>query len=146
MAKSGSNSDDEVLLNAVRWATAISVRAANELGELSPVQLRALTALREAPRANLNDLASAMGVTVSSTSRLVDRLVDAGLVDRSPSPTTRREISLSLTPVGRRRLQRYDQLRLASARAHLEAVPTADRESVVAALHRLVGGVAESRE
>lgn len=146
MAKSSLSPDDEVLLSTVRWATAISVRAADELGELSPVQLRALTALHESPRGNLNELASAMGVTVSTTSRLVDRLVDAGLVTRSPSPTTRREISLSLTTTGRRRLQRYDALRVAGARVYLDGVSTVERESVVTALHQLVGGPAAAAD
>src|SRR3954452_21323566 len=101
---------DELLLTAVRWAMAISVRAADELGDLSPVQLRALTVLQENSGVNLNDLAQVMGVTVSTTSRLVARLVAAGLVDRKPSPQTRREIRLTLTPAGRGRVQRYDPL------------------------------------
>jgi DNA-binding MarR family transcriptional regulator len=132
---------DEVLLAGIRRAMAISVRAADEVGDLSPVQLRALTVLQETPRANLNDLASAMGVTVSTTSRLVDRLVAAGLVDRKPSAQTRREITLTLTRTGRNRLQRYDRLRLAEIRACLDAVPPADRDSVVTALHQLIAGV-----
>jgi DNA-binding MarR family transcriptional regulator len=131
---------DEVLLAGIRRAMAISVRAADEMGDLSPVQLRALTVLQETPRANLNDLASAMGVTVSTTSRLVDRLVAAGLVDRKPSAQTRREITLTLTRTGRNRLQRYDRLRLAEVRACLDAVPPADRDSVVTALHQLIAG------
>jgi DNA-binding MarR family transcriptional regulator len=130
---------DEVLLSAVRWAMAISVRAADELGDLSAVQLRALTILQGNARGNLNGLAAAMGVTVSTASRLVDRLVAAGLVDRRPSPQTRREISLSLTPAGRGRLQRYDRLRIVEARARLEAVPRDRRDSVLAALEQLVG-------
>ena len=130
---------DEVLLAAVRWAMAISVRAADQLGDLSAVQLRALTVLQDNARGNLNDLAAAMGVTVSTASRLVDRLVAAGLVDRRPSPQTRREISLSLTPAGRGRLQRYDRLRIAEARACLEAVPPDLRDPVVAALAQLIG-------
>jgi DNA-binding MarR family transcriptional regulator len=140
---------DEVLLTAVRWAMAISVRAADELGDLSAVQLRALTILQDNARGNLNGLAAAMGVTVSTASRLVDRLVAAGLVDRRPSPQTRREISLSLTPAGRGRLQRYDRLRIAEARARLEAVPPDRRDAVLAALEQLVGegaGLAPSQE
>jgi DNA-binding MarR family transcriptional regulator len=128
---------DDVLLNAVRWAMAISVRAADELGDTSPVQLRALTVLQQSPGGNLNDLATAMGVTVSTASRLVDRLVAAGLVDRKPSEQTRREIILTLTRTGHGRLQRYDRLRLAEARVCLEAVPPAARDSVVAALQLL---------
>src|SRR3954469_12205706 len=126
----------------MRLAMAISVRAADQLGDLSAVQLRALTVLQQIPRANLNDLASAMGGPWSTTSRLVDRLVAAGLVDRKPSPQPRREISLALTPAGRGRLQRYDRLRLAEARACLETVPPGERDSVVAALQQLVPGAA----
>jgi len=103
------------------------------------VQLRALTVLQANAGANLNGLAAAMGVTVSTASRLVDRLVTAGLVDRRPSPQTRRELRLTLTPAGRGRLQRYDRLRLAEARACLEAVPPAERGGVVRALERLMG-------
>jgi DNA-binding MarR family transcriptional regulator len=133
---------DEVLLDLMRLAVGISVRAADHVGDLSPVQLRALTVLQQNAGANLNDLAQAMGVTVSTTSRLVDRLVAAGLVNRTPSPQTRREISLGLTPAGRGRLQRYDRLRLAGARACLEGVPPGDRDGVVAALQRFLGGAA----
>jgi DNA-binding MarR family transcriptional regulator len=136
---------DEVLLTVVRWAMEISVRAADAIGDISPVQLRALTVLQERPGTNLNDLAQAMGVTVSTTSRLVDRLVAGGLVDRRPSPRTRRQISLALTRAGRGRLQRYDRLRLAEARARLEAVPPDDRDPVIAALRRLVGDPAPAR-
>jgi DNA-binding MarR family transcriptional regulator len=133
---------DEALITALRWAMAISVRAADQIGDISAVQLRALTVLQETPGTNLNDLAQAMGVTVSTTSRLVDRLVAAGLVDRKPSPQTRREISLVLTPAGRGRLQRYDRLRLAEARARLEAVPPDERDAVISALQQLIRGAA----
>src|SRR4051794_41697873 len=128
---------DEVLLAGLRRAMAISVRAADEMGDLSPVQLRALTVLQETPRANLNDLAQAMGVTVSTTSRLVDRLVAAGLVNRTPSPQTRRGISLGLTPAGRGGLQRYDPLPPAGARACFEGVSPGGPGGVVAALQRV---------
>jgi DNA-binding MarR family transcriptional regulator len=131
---------DEVLLSAIRAAMAVSVRAADELGDVSTVQLRALTVLRENPGANLLQLAQAMGVTVSTTSRLVDRLVAAGFVDRRPSAQTRREISLTLTRTGRARLKRYDDLRLAEVRPCLERLPAGQREAVVEALRSLVGG------
>ena len=79
-----------------------------------------------------------MGVTVSTTSRLVDRLVAAGLVDRKPSAQTRREITLTLTRSGRGKLSRYDRHRLADARACLDAVPPVERDSVVTALRQLL--------
>src|SRR4051794_41193555 len=88
-----------------------SVRASGELGGLSPVQLRALTALRRLAEANLAQLAEEMGVTVSTTSRLVDRLVSADWVHRASSPHNRREIRLTLTESGKRLLRRYDKRR-----------------------------------
>src|SRR4051794_41488815 len=88
-----------------------SVRASGELGGLSPVQLRALTALRRLAAANLAQLAEEMGVTVSTTSRLVDRLVSADWVHRTSSPHNRREIRLTLTESGKRLLRRDDKRR-----------------------------------
>src|SRR4051794_41693500 len=88
-----------------------SVRASGELGGLSPVQLRALTALRRLAEANLAQLAEEMGVTVSTTSRLVDRLVSADWVHRTSSPPNRREIRLTLTESGKRLLRRYGKRR-----------------------------------
>lgn len=133
--------DDDVLLDALRMAVGISVRAADELDDLSPVQLRALTVLRENPRANLARLAQAMGVTVSTASRLVDRLIAGGLATRKPSDRTRREVTLGLTRTGRTALQRYDRLRLDSLRACLAHVPPGIAEDLLAALHELVAAL-----
>lgn len=130
---------DEVLLEMLRMAVSVSVRAADEIGDLSPVQLRALTVLSQQEGANLVQLADGMGVTVSTASRLVDRLVAAGLADRRPSPFTRREISLSLSPDGRSLLERYDAIRLEELRARLELLDDAQREDVLRGLSVLVG-------
>jgi DNA-binding MarR family transcriptional regulator len=67
---------------------------------LSASQLRALLAVEESPGVNLRRLAGRMNMILSSASRLCDRLVAAGLIDREPSRTDRREIALSLTRAG----------------------------------------------
>ncbi|SFE83431.1 MarR family winged helix-turn-helix transcriptional regulator [Blastococcus tunisiensis] len=130
---------DRTLLGAVRLAMAVSVRAADAVGDVSAVQLRALAVLRGGPGANLGRLAEGLGITMSTSSRLVDRLVAGGLVERRPSPQTRREISLFLTQVGRTTLERYDRLRLEQVHECLHRVPDVEREGVVAALAVLVG-------
>jgi DNA-binding MarR family transcriptional regulator len=114
-----------------------SLRAADQLDEVSVIQLRALTVLRAAPDANLAQLAEGMGVTVSTTSRLVDRLVAADLVDRRPAPRTRREIALRLTARGEQTLDRYDDLRLADLRRRIELLPEAERAAAVIGLRAL---------
>jgi DNA-binding MarR family transcriptional regulator len=137
-----SERDGQVLLAAARLMVGISVRAADQIGEASLVQLRALTVLSELQVANLMQLADNMGVTVSTTSRLVDRLVAADLVDRRPSEQTRREISITLTDVGRRVLQRYDDLRVEELDARLDQLPAERREAVLDSLSALLGTAA----
>ena len=125
---------DEQLLEAARGILRISLYAADRIGDVSVVQLRALTVLHRYGQANLGELADEMGVTVSTTSRLVDRLVTAGLVDRRIAEHTRREISLRLTRQGQATLRRYDNLRLASLYECLEAMPEDQRAAASAGL------------
>jgi DNA-binding MarR family transcriptional regulator len=129
--------DDELLLALARTVVGISTRAADQLGGVSVVQLRALTVLLRLGTANLGRLAEEMGVALSTASRLVDRLVRAGLVDRRPSPRTRREIELAISPDGRATLDRYDDLRLVRLRECLEQV--ADRGAALAAFDAFAG-------
>ncbi|MGY1697712.1 MULTISPECIES: MarR family winged helix-turn-helix transcriptional regulator [unclassified Geodermatophilus] len=125
---------DEVLLDLARGVVGVSTRAASELGPVSVVQLRALTVLRHCPDASLAELARGVGGGVSTTSRLVDRLVVAGLVDRRPSPASRRAVSLRLSPAGEELLDRYDALRLTELRAALAALGGGRRDDVLAVL------------
>jgi DNA-binding MarR family transcriptional regulator len=87
--------------------------------------------------ANLVQLAEEMGVTMSTTSRLVDRLVTADWVHRQPAEHDRREVSLTLTDQGADLLTRYDDGRVARLRESVERVPPGRRDDVVAALTEL---------
>ena len=58
----------------------------------------------------MSALASRLGVTLSTVSGLVDRLVDGGLVDRHDDPADRRQVVLALTPQGARQLERFRDL------------------------------------
>lgn len=134
----GRTSEDEVLLAAARMVVGVSARAADQIGEVSLVQLRALTVLSELADVNLMQLADAMGVTVSTSSRLVDRLVAAGLVDRRPSEVTRREISISLTRGGRNILRRYDEMRVRDLRERFDQLGQRQRTAALEALQGLL--------
>jgi DNA-binding MarR family transcriptional regulator len=67
---------------------------------VSPTQLRALTAVGRYGELNLSQLAEALGALPSSASRLCDRLEAAGLLNRDTGRTSRRVVSLRLTPEG----------------------------------------------
>ncbi|WP_336028843.1 MarR family winged helix-turn-helix transcriptional regulator [Geodermatophilus sp. FMUSA9-8] len=136
--------DDNAVLVALRLAMGISIQAADEIGDLSTVQLRAVTVLSERPGANLGELAQGMAVSPSVTSRLVDRLVAAGFAERRPSASSGREISLWLTPAGERILRRYDDLRLRKVHERLRELPPERAAEVVAALQSLIAAVGGS--
>jgi DNA-binding MarR family transcriptional regulator len=125
---------DDALLALARGMIGLSTRAADQLGQVSVVQLRALTMLRGLQPASLVQLAEGIGVTPSTTSRLVDRLVAARLVDRRPSPESRRQIELRLSPDGEATLDRYDALRVTTMSEALEQIPDDRRGAVVDAL------------
>jgi DNA-binding MarR family transcriptional regulator len=140
MAGGGVTVDDEddVLLSALRLAMGISVHAADEVdSDVSAVQLRALTVLSGMPGSKLGRLAESMDVALSTASRLVERLVSAGLVDRRTSQVNRREVTLQLTEHGSRTLSRYDALRLEGIRRVLDQLPADERDVVLAGLRSL---------
>lgn len=64
-----------------------------------------------------SELAAAVGIEGSSLVRLLDTLVEQGLVERQPHASDRRIKQLNLTPAG--------QTTVASIRTHIEAVEDA---------------------
>jgi len=73
-------------------------------GELSVAQLRVLLRVRRRPGIGLSAVADHVGISMPAASALVDRLVRAGLVERSADPDERRRIQLRLTPAGTERV------------------------------------------
>lgn len=57
-----------------------------------------------------SDVAAATDRHVSSVSRVIDQLVDAGLLDRSPHPDDRRQVLLTLTAAGASTVARFESL------------------------------------
>lgn len=74
----------------------------------------------------LNEVASAIGLHVSGTSRLVEGMVGEGLVHRHPDPEDRRAVVLRLTSQG---AQLHDQARHLMGRILDHAIARMPRES-----------------
>lgn len=99
---------------AARGLLTLSTRASLDLpGSVSLTQLRALAAAEEAGPCTLGVLAEALSISTSSASRLVDRLIATGALDRRQSDTNRREVTLQVTAAGRRLLRRHEASRRA---------------------------------
>ncbi|MFJ4923781.1 MarR family winged helix-turn-helix transcriptional regulator [Streptomyces sp. NPDC088725] len=80
-------------------------------GPVSPSQLRALLVIESHEGANLRTLGEVLGSRPSSLSRLCDRMEAMGLVHRSPSPTSRREVELRLSRRGHQVLDEHRAFR-----------------------------------
>jgi DNA-binding MarR family transcriptional regulator len=104
---------DEVEV-ASRALLTLSTRAGLDLpGTVNLTQLRALAAVEQAGPCTLRMLAEELQISMSSASRLVDRVAADGLLNRRQSEVSRRELALQVTPRGRRLLRRYEAARRA---------------------------------
>lgn len=69
----------------------------------------------------VTDVATELGTSISSASRVVQRLVADGLVRRAVSPTDRRATSLEVTDAGRAAFRAFCEADLCRIRKHLAA-------------------------
>jgi DNA-binding MarR family transcriptional regulator len=118
----------DALLTASRLLMAISARSVGQVDEtITIAQFRTLVILSNRGPVNLATLAGLLGVQPSATGRMVDRLVAAGLIDRLPHPTSRRELLAALTTRGR-------DVRRAEIAAIVAKMPPPERHGLVRAL------------
>src|ERR1044071_730399 len=90
--------------------------------------------LREQEGLSQVDLAEVLELQPISLVRLLDRLVEHGLVERRRGPRDRRANRLFLTPAGRQLANDLDSLRDAIATDVLQGVPAATIEASLKAL------------
>lgn len=68
--------------------------------QLSMTQIFALDIIRQNPKLSLRELAKKVNLSPSTTSEVVEKMVQAGLVEREQSEKNRRRIELSLSNKG----------------------------------------------
>jgi DNA-binding MarR family transcriptional regulator len=105
---------------------------------LTAAQAEALTVIAEAGPLSLRELGGLLIAEAGHPSRLVDRLVAAGLVQRRAAGDDRRRVELSLTPEGRRLEKRVRAAREQMLEAGRQLAGDRDMEPVLEALRDLV--------
>lgn len=89
-------------LVASRALVGVAARSLSALEtDVTLPQYRALVLLSARGEQNVSALADALEIHPSSATRLCDRLLTKGLIDRATSIENRREVSLTLSPDGR---------------------------------------------
>jgi DNA-binding MarR family transcriptional regulator len=98
-------STDAVLV-ASRALVGIAARSLATVEDtVTLVQYRVLVVLASRGEMNVGTLASALGLHQSTATRLCDRLVGKGLIERSHPAESRREVFVALTAAGRSLVQ-----------------------------------------
>ena len=107
---------------------------------VSVPQFRVLAFLSRRPGAPLSGVAEHLGVTRSTASAIVDRLVRRKLVNRAVHPEERRSVVLTLTPAGAQHLQQARDAASARMAKVLAGLSAADLLQVTKGL-TLLGSV-----
>src|SRR4051812_28835803 len=95
------NRDVTLLMDLSRALVAVAVRSLGAIdGEVPLPQFRALAVLHRTGPCNASDLADAVGLHVSTITRICDRLVGSGLITREIQTGNRREVQLAITAAG----------------------------------------------
>lgn len=92
---------------------------------------------------HMSDLVARLGVSLSTVSGLVDKVVDQGLATRSEDPADRRQVVVGLTPAGRQFIDRFRELNARQMRELLAILEDTDLAQVRAGLAALARAAAQ---
>jgi DNA-binding MarR family transcriptional regulator len=134
----------EALLAASRSLLAVSVRSVVSTTDITVAQYRMLVVLSE-NHCNLKALATELDVAASTAMRMVDRLEEAGYVQRQVRPENRRETILLLTEEGREVVLKVTTRRRRDLRRLVEKIPAGERAPLIGAM-QLFDGAAQLME
>jgi DNA-binding MarR family transcriptional regulator len=87
------------------------LRQTRPVGELTLAQISALQSLDSAGALTPRELADTERVAAPTMTRIVSRLEERGLVQRTPHPTDGRQVILAASPSGRALLAGYQRAR-----------------------------------
>ena len=86
---------------------------------------------------SMGALAQQVALTTGGITRLVDRMITAGLVERAPCPTDRRVLFATLTPAGQAKLDEASTVHAANLRQAFADFTQRDLETLDDLLDRL---------
>jgi DNA-binding MarR family transcriptional regulator len=104
---------------------------------VSKPMYRIMTVLRERQPASIGALAEAALTKRSSVSRIVDRMLEQGLVDTQPNPEDNRITEVSLTPAGRETLGKLTPIVGRQVMRAMQGISEADIAHLLRTLHKI---------
>lgn len=98
------------------------LRSGDYSAEVTVTQLSTLAVIRDHGELSLKELAEAMQVSAPSASTMVDKLVEMNALNREHSKVDRREVRVSLSPLGAKAVEELEEIMLESLTELLEGI------------------------
>lgn len=131
----GADADVESVIRASRAILGMIATSVTEALETVMLpQFRVLVVLASSGPLPIGAVAARLGAVPSTFSRFLDRMEEAGLVARGPSPDSRREILVGLADKGARIVHEATQRRRESMAEILGRLDPSERGALVTAL------------
>ena len=111
---------------------------------ITMAQAKVLHVLSAGP-IHMSELVARLRVTPSTTSGLVEKLVEQGLAARAEDPADRRQVIVSVLPAGLELMERFRELNSRQLRALLRTLPATDLDVVERSLTILRDATARRR-
>jgi DNA-binding MarR family transcriptional regulator len=133
----GLDADTVGRLRAALGRIARRLRAVDAQAGLTPTEASVLASVTRRGRQRMSDLAAVEAINPTMLSRVVGRLEQLRLVERSPALGDRRSTEVIATSSGRRLHERLRAQRTAALLTRLERLPPGSSAALVAALPAL---------
>jgi DNA-binding MarR family transcriptional regulator len=108
--------------------------------DMTPALFGVLNFLGAREGAIQQEIGAAMGIDPSTMVSLIDQLEKEGLAKRRPHPSDRRAREVSVTPKGRRLLERSRKMALEAQDEVLRGLTVAERRQLLKLLRRALSG------
>jgi DNA-binding MarR family transcriptional regulator len=125
------------------------VQKALAAADLPPLSwFEVLSAVKHSPngRPRMSELAEWLTLSRGGITKLVDRLQDAGCLERVSCAEDRRGLQAELTPAGERLLEEMRSIYEAELEQHLRLLSAEETELITAALHKVTGSTCHAHE
>ena len=104
---------------------------------ISPLHVEVMKMLEGSGTLHIAEIGGTLRIPKSHMTRLIDRLVSLGMVERQTDATDRRIVNVTLTSKGKNTLEEIDQLVKGSMKASLSCLTNEEIEELSVLLKRL---------
>ena len=144
MANNKNSASDELIMSFFKLHRALRqmITTPDFVTDLTVLQLQAIHYIHEMTNPTMSQLAQEFQVTLPTTTKMVERLVDLHLVLREPDEKDRRMVRIKLTPHGEQTLHQLRTQKLEEMKNIFQLLPEKDIQELLRINNDLLARIA----